>query len=497
MKIPDSKKIVLFFPDPKLEGLSWHRMPFSVLAISSLLVDKGYDVKIFDERFVKDIEQRVIEASRGALCLGVSAFTGSQLQGALRVAAAVKKALPGISLVWGGWHPSIFPEQTASDPNVDIVVYGQGERTFLELVEAISAGRAIDGISGLCYKKDGQIVKTAPRPLEDVNNFPPPPLNLINILNYIGPYDGLNDVMTLSYMSSQGCPYRCGFCADKRVYQRRWFGLKAQRVIGEVTQLVRDYDLEAIYFEDNNFFVDNVRVQEICKGIIANRLNIKWEAMGHPRQLVRLDDDFWKLLRESGCSRLLIGAESGDQEVLDLIKKDSSVEDNIAFVEKAKRHGIVPILSTMVGFPGSVRKDFFKTIDMVVKLKRLYLETEWKLFIYTPYPGTDLYDTALKYGLKEPNGLLEWSRHTLRDVKTPWIDNNFKADIRNIAFFYFQVAYPSTFIRRKIDGARYGFIIRPVFKAVQLLARIRLTLNFYRLPIEPFLYNLIKERWVK
>ena len=151
----------------------------------------------------------------------------------------------------------------------------------------------------------------------------------------------------------------------------------------------------------------------------------------------------------------------------------------------------------MVGFPGSARKDFCKTIDMVVKLKRSYLEAEWKLFIYTPYPGTDLYDMALKYGMKEPKGLIEWSRHTLRDVKTPWIDDKFKTDIRNVAFFYFQVAYPSRFVRRKIANAKFGFVIRPIFRIVQLLARIRLTSNFYRLPIEPLLYNMVKERWIK
>lgn len=485
-------EVILFFPDPRLEGLMWHRMPFSVLAISSLLVDKGHRVRIFDERFERNLEKDLLGALPNAICVGISAFTGGQIKGAMRIARLVKERSPETPVVWGGWHPSIFPEQTAMDPQVDIAVYGQGERTLFELTEAFLNRSVIDHISGLCFKDGDRIIKTKPRMLEDINNFPPVPLHLVDIRNYIGPHDGLEDAMTLSYMSSQGCPYRCGFCADKRVYQRRWFGLKAERVIEDITRLARTYNLGAVYFEDNNFFIDKKRVEEICKGLIANGVRIKWEAMGHPRQLVRFEDGFWQLLKESGCGRLLIGSESGAQEVLDLIQKDASVEDTIAFVEKAARHGIIPILSTIVGFPESARKDFAKTIRMVVRLKQAHMETEWKMFLYTPYPGTDLYDMALKHGMKEPDSLLKWSEHTLRDVKTPWIDDNFRRDIRNIAFFYVQVAYPSARIMERINSKKLLFIIKPLFKLAQLLAKMRLELNFYAFPIEPGLYRLFQ-----
>ena len=494
MHKPKNKKdIILIFPDPKLEGLTWHRMPFSVLAISSPLVKKGYNIRMFDERFERNLDENILSSLPNALCVGFSAFTGNQISGALRIAKIIKKNFPRIPLVWGGWHPSIFPEQTARDSNVDIVVYGQGENTFFDLVEALSNNTPVEGIPGLWYKKDGKIVKTRPRELEDINNFPPMPLDLINVQNYIGPHSGLENAMTLSYMSSQGCPFRCGFCADKRVYKRRWFGLKPQRVIEEISELVEKYSLEAIYFEDNNFFVDKNRVAEICKGIIANRLNIRWEAMGHPRQLARFDDEYWKLLRESGCRRILIGAESGDQKVLDLIKKDASVEDAIEFARKANRHKITPILSTVVGFPGSAKRDFFKTINLMVGIKRLYRETEWKLFLYTPYPGTDLYDTAIKYGMKEPASFPEWAGHTLRDVKTPWISGRFRSNVRDIAFFYFHVAYPSEYIQRKIDKViKNNFMANLILKITRYIARVRLALNFYAFAFEPAMYNFFK-----
>lgn len=272
--------------------------------------------------------------------------------------------------------------------------------------------------------------------------------------------------------------------------------MKSKRVIEEISNLVEKYNIGAIYFEDNNFFVDKNRAEEICRGIITHKLNIKWEAMGHPRQLAEFDDNFWDLIRESGCRRILIGAESGDQEALNLIKKDITVQDTIDFVKKTKRHKIIPILSTMVGFPGMVRRDFMKTVNLAFKLKRMYQETEWKLFLYTPYPGTELYDMAIKHGMKEPVDLLGWSEHTLRDVKTPWVNERVRVNIRHIAFFYFQVAYPSKLIQEKINQVRFNFLVKAIFKTVQFVARLRLSLNFYFLPVEPLIYNLLKKKWL-
>lgn len=496
---PSKKKtIILFFPDPKAEDIKWQRMPFSVLAISSLLVEKGHDVKILDERFEKDVDKKIASLLPNALCVGISAFTGKQIESGIRVAGMVKEKGHSLPIVWGGWHPSIFPEQTASDPNVDIVVCGQGERTFLELVEALSDGAPIDKIQGLCFKAGGKTVKTPPRKSENINNFPSLPLNLIDIRNYIGPHMGLDGARTLSYISSQGCPNRCGFCADNMVYKRRWFGLIPERVVGDITELVKKYDVEAIFFEDSNFFADIRRVEAICEGIIKNALKIRWEAMGHAGQLAGQDDNFWKLLRESGCSRLLIGAESGDQEILDLIAKNSRVEDAILLVKKAKKYNIVPILSTMVGFPRSTQRDFKKTTDLAVRARKICRDAEWKLFLYTPYPATDLYKMAIRHMMKEPGTLSEWSKHTLRNVKTPWINDNFRKKVGNVSFFYFQVAYPSRLIQDKIGRARFGLLIRPIFRIAQLAARIRIAFNCYDMPVEPFIYNVLKgKEWIK
>ncbi|MFH1202757.1 MAG: radical SAM protein [Candidatus Omnitrophota bacterium] len=490
-QIVGKNRVVLFFPDPLLPDTTWHRTPFSVISISGLLLENNVEVMIFDERVEQGIQKKVLSSLDRAICFGISAFTGSQIKGGLDIAKVVKESYPDLPIVWGGWHPSIFPEQTLENPYVDIVVYGQGERTFAELVERLKQGSSLDGLLGTAFKVDGNLVKNPARPLEDINNFPPYTFNLVNLENYVGIHP-VSKLRTMSYLSTQGCPYACGFCVDKMVYNRRWFGLKSERVIQEVTFLVKTYNLEGIYCEDNNFLVDKKRVEEICRGFIKNKLGIKWDTLGHPRQLAKFDDDFYELLKESGCSRILTGAESGEQAILDLVHKDSTVQDTIEFVKKAKRHGISPILSTMAGFPMSPRRDLHMTIKLALKLKRFYPETEFKLFLYTPYPGTDLYEMALKNGMKEPKSLLEWSKHTLRDVKTPWLDDRYRRLIRDVAFFYFQLAYPSQATREKIKEKRFAILVKFVFRIFQRLARIRLSFNFYSFPIEITLYKLTR-----
>ena len=167
-------------------------------------------------------------------------------------------------------------------------------------------------------------------------------------------------------------------------------------------------------------------------------------------------------------------------------------------VKKAKEHDIVPILSTMVGFPRSTQRDFKKTIDLAVRARKIYRDTEWKLFLYTPYPATDLYKMAQRHMMKEPGTLSEWSKHTLRNEKTPWINDKFRKKVGNVSFFYFQVAYPSRLIQDKISKVRFGLLIRPIFKIVQLIARMRIVFNYYNMPVEPFVYNALKGKaWIR
>jgi len=176
------KKVVLFFPETHLNRRDdgWCLPPFSLLAIAGPLVQEGYEVALVDGRLVPDYVERVLEEAGEAICLGISVLTGNQIKQALELSAAIKDRFPDLPVVWGGYHPTLLPDQTIANPLVDVVVRGQGELTFKRLVQALASGASLRGIPGLSFKEPGRIVCNDEAPFTDVNQFPPMPISLVD-----------------------------------------------------------------------------------------------------------------------------------------------------------------------------------------------------------------------------------------------------------------------------------------------------------------------------
>jgi radical SAM superfamily enzyme YgiQ (UPF0313 family) len=190
----------------------------------------------------------------------------------------------------------------------------------------------------------------------------------------------------------------------------------------------------------------------------------------------------------------LVGAESGSQEVLDMIDKDATVKDTIEFVKQAKELSIIPLLSLMVGLP-SVKEDTETTVKLMRDVKLLYSKSRIYLFFYTPYPGTKLYETALKNGLEAPASLDAWADYTLNRIQTPWVNKKYQG-LTEILTFYFTLAYPSEYHISPGDP----LLIKLLKKFISLLTLVRLKVNFFRFPFEFFLekkYVTLKARHLK
>lgn len=291
------KKIILFSPRPQKEG-RYPAVPLSLLAISRFLPKEEFEVKIIDSYSHEDYAGEVLLNCADALCLGITCMTGFQIEDGLQLASLVKEKYPSLPLVWGGWHPSILPEETIMSPYVDFVVRGQGERIFAELMHSLKDGLAYSSIPGLTYKKDGKPVSCPDREFEDINNFPALPYNMVDLEKYIVK-TGLGS-RTTHYFSSQGCPNKCAFCSEPLVNKRRWSGLNAVRVVDDIEWLVKSRDINGVILVDSEFFVNNERARQICKGLIDRKLGIKWGGVnGAIRDLIRFDEELWNLLKES------------------------------------------------------------------------------------------------------------------------------------------------------------------------------------------------------
>ncbi len=473
-------KIVLVFPSPlERQGYALE-LPLSILAVAAPLHAKGYRIVLIDERLSPDVDKELIEAAEGALCVGVSTITGHQLKRAIHLSRLVKKRHPRVPVIWGGYHPSLLPEQAASEPYVDAVVRGQGEVTFGELVQRLEENRGFDGVAGATYRDGaGEIVSNPSRPVADINNFPRAPYELLDIERFFRLNGGRRAVQ---YFSSQGCPFKCAFCVEPKVFGK-WTARAASTVVDDIEQLDKMYRLEHVSFADANFFASPRRVEEISRLLLDRDIRITWTVTARASQLFKVKPETLSLAKKAGCRTIEIGIESGSDEVLKLIDKRTSPDQAIASNRLLKNAGIHGVYAFMVGFPKALpesKDEIWQTLMLIKKLRREHPDVVTVTFYVTPYPGTQLFEIAERLRLRMPVKTSEWANWESTSVSTSWItedDKNFVSSCNN---FYFPFAYPNQTMRKRMRQIKWMPLLYPLHWA----AVLRCAFNFYRLPLE-------------
>ncbi|MDR0288305.1 MAG: B12-binding domain-containing radical SAM protein, partial [Clostridiales bacterium] len=412
------KKVILYYP--KLTGEEdsqplYRGLPLSILTLAAQFDEKEYHITVIDGRIESNPYDSVSKLlDDECICVGVSAITSYQLMDGMNFSRQVKESNPSISIVWGGWHPSLMPQQTIKSDFIDIIVTGQGEITFPQLVEKLARKGNINDIPNLFYKDDNHnIVSTGECFLKEIKAVKPieHSYQYINIENYIQELWG-NKRVIIGYESSRGCPWNCKFCSIGSVYKRRWNALTAEQTFNGVKYLYEKHSIDAVHFYDNNFFVDEKRAQDFSRFIKAENILVRWDGTTVVEQFANFSDEYIEGLKESGFFRVIVGVESGDEDVLQKMNKRHRNDQVLQLVEKCKRHNIMASLSFMVGFPWDPEKDFEETVRLIEKIKSIDPNTEILLFIFSPYLGTPLYDVALEYGMTFPDSLEGWSKYT-------------------------------------------------------------------------------------
>ena len=318
-----------------------YTLPLGLLQ-SSVNIGEKYDVKILDLRVKPDWKRALlIELKKEPYFVGISTMTGPNLISAIQISKFVKENSNAL-VVWGGIHASLLPGQTLENPLVDIVVKGEGEITFVELADAIINKKHLKGILGVWYKEDGVIKSNPDRPPVDLNKLPPVPYELLDdIEKYIWVRE--DGVRVINYMSSRGCPQLCTFCYVASFYNSRWKQLDAKRVLDDFEYLIDRFKVGHIYINDDNFFVNLLRVKEIAQGMLDRKFDISWDVLGaHAQTTARMTDELIKLLDKSRLTGLLTGVESGSPRILELVKKNITVQMVIDANKKFIVTGIIP-----------------------------------------------------------------------------------------------------------------------------------------------------------
>jgi radical SAM superfamily enzyme YgiQ (UPF0313 family) len=462
------RKVVLYNPQAV-----FFTFPLALLAIGSELDPELYEVIIIDARLESDAESVVLSHLDGALCVGVTVLTGAPISDALRMSRAVKRARPDLPVVWGGWHPSMFARDCLLEPAVDITVRGQGEETFAEILQRLATGQSLQGCAGCSFRlADGTIHENAPRPLAAVDKFRAHDYNLIPVERYFE----LKGKRQLDYISSQGCNFRCAFCSDPFVYGRQWVGLEPARMALRLKQLWDQYHFDDANFQDETFFTKRGRVQALAEKFIESGMKITWAATMRADQGVRLPDEVWAKCKQSGLRRLLVGVESGSDEMLRRIRKDIKIEQVFATAEKMVRHGIAGHFPFIVGFPDESESSIQASLDVAKRLRAMSPDFLTPIFYFKPYPGSELVMEAVARGFQLPQTLEEWAQFDyVAGMPGPWVTPEKFELIERFKFFH-ELAW-----KRVSPGKRL----------LQRLARYRCTKDFYQWPVE-----MLFTRWL-
>ena len=454
-------KVVLYNP-----RAVFFTMPLALLAIGSELDTERYEVVIVDGRLESNPEQTLLSHLEGALCLGVTVLTGAPISDALRISRLAKRTRPDLPVVWGGWHPSMFARECLAEPAVDVTVRGQGEETFAEIVQRLAAGRSLEGCAGCTVRlADGTICENPPRPLAPVDRFRAHDYGLIPVERYFR----LKGKRQLDFISSQGCAFRCAFCSDPFVYGRKWVGLEPTRMALRLKELWERYRFDDVNFQDETFFTRARRVQALVDEIIASGMQITWAATMRADQGVRLPEELWARCKRSGLRRLLVGVESGSDEMLRRIRKDIRLEQVFHTAERMRRYGIAGHFPFIVGFPEESDASIQATLECAKRLRSLTPDFLTPIYYFKPYPGSELVIDAVARGFQLPQTLEAWSQFDyVAGLPGPWVSAEKFQLIERFKFFH-ELAW------KRVSPGKH---------LLQQLARYRCRRDEYRWPLE-------------
>ena len=465
-------KVVLFYPPYEGPPLG---APLSLLALAGPLLEAGFQVKLVDNLLEPNYQDAILREVENAVCLGISVLTGPHIGAAIRVATAVKKRHPSVPIVFGGWHPTLATEQTLREGFVDAIVRGQGEITFLELVQRIARRQEWTGVLGLSYKQGDKVHHEPERPVVNINDLTPPAYHLADP----GVYAKTSGIRQLAYTTSVGCPYQCNYCTDQVFYKRRFNAYRPERVVADLADLVPRYNIQHVPLFDSNFLVDRKRAVAIARGIISSGVKFRWDFQTSTDFLATMTDAEVCLLAESGVHHIGFGTESASQQVLYLMnKRFQHVEQMVETARKAELAGIHIVFNIILGYPGETEADRQQTFRFMSDIARQYWNITFSPNVFTPYPGIPIWPQLKMMGVREPQSLAEWETLALGRNVLPWLQGE---DLRRLqrSLEYFLLNNQIRKASKQVPWLRRG-----VRRALGVPIRWRIRKNRYSFPWE-------------
>jgi radical SAM superfamily enzyme YgiQ (UPF0313 family) len=440
---------------------------------TSLLEKHNYDVRLVDapafDWDTKKVIQDVEEFNPDLLVIE-SSFTS--LNNDMKVAQNIKSIYHGL-MVMVGPPCSLYSEDILQKSGaIDITCKYEYEYTLLEIAENISSGKSVSQIPGICHKLGDNMVCNQNRPWttgEQLDEIPFVSKIYNEHLKIKDYFLGSSLYPEVQIFTGRGCPFMCTFCSWPETLMGRKYRVRSiENVIAELKWIELNLpEVKEVFFEDDTFTINQKRVSAFCEAYRSAGLHIAWACNAR----ATLDFSTMREMKGAGCRLVIVGYESGDQDILQKIKKDITVDDARKFARNAKMAGLLVHGDFVVGLPDETKETIRSTRDLIRELKPDILQVS----VATPLPGTEFYRWAREKGYlltTDPNEYLDNAGHQRAIISYPWLSEQeiVQSVDRMLRDYYVTPSYIPTAIRQVFRKNGLAELRRIVYSAKMFLA---------------------------
>jgi len=349
-----------------------------------------HDVKVLDLTIQKMTRGELLSYIRaeGFHVVGITAMT-FQINPAHDIAGKIKQSNPHIKVIMGGMHSTALFSEVLKDRNIDFVVVGEGESTFLELLERLEAGGdTFSDIKGIAYRDNGSVHFTGLREFVDINKLKFPARDLVPMAETL-PENTIFGQPAMDILLSRGCPGACIFCASCNVWKKKLRLRSIESMVEEITHLKDTYRVRYFKIMDDLFINNKESALRFCEAVTPLKIRF---TCGMRINIV--DEEILKAMKRAGAVNVLYGVETGSKEIMKKIKKGASIEKIREVFALHKKVGSPATASVIVGHPYETEDDLKQTVQLIRDLDPFFVSVQYM----TPYPGTELFQIAPETG---------------------------------------------------------------------------------------------------
>ncbi|MCX6639828.1 MAG: radical SAM protein [bacterium] len=365
--------------------------PISLTQTAAVLRQRGHQVQVNDCS-VEAVDTEKLKAilRQSAPGLVVMNSTTPSLNFDMTIPPVIKAILPGTKVAAFGIHVGTLPEDCFKMTEaLDYIIRGEPELTIADLADSLDQGADPSSVAGLSLRQDGVVINAPDRTfLKNIDDFPYPAWDLINLDNYRLPFSGRRFLMVTT---ARGCPYGCVYCVAQSYYGRKIRMRKVDRIADELEHLRDRYGVNDFFFWSESFTIIKTAIKELCREILHRNLNVRWVCNS---RVDNIDLELLKLMKEAGCWMISYGIESGEQAILDGIKKNITIAQIQNAIELTRQVGFQIAGHFVLGLPGETLDSLKKTYDFACNLDLDYAQ----FYCASPWPGSEFYHMAKKSG---------------------------------------------------------------------------------------------------